>query len=168
MTKELKVLCGVPGVGKSTWTAKEADRLEREGFRTKIVSRDKIRFDILDARGGGYFDHENEVFKTFVSLVDDALANGVDYVFADATHINRVSRAKLLSRLSHLNPETNIVFEVFWEPTRVAIERNNQRTGLAKVPEGTIRSMVSHFTIPDAAELDSYKNSCVVMHKGER
>jgi predicted kinase len=56
------MMCGVPGSGKSTWVRKNFPDITP-------VSRDAIRFEILDERGGDYFAYEDEVFEKFIHQI---------------------------------------------------------------------------------------------------
>ena len=51
--KKLFLLCGCPGSGKSTWARQRINT--HGGYH---ISRDEIRFTLLDERGGNYFDYE--------------------------------------------------------------------------------------------------------------
>ena len=54
---KLILMMGVAGAGKSTWI--------KQNYPDVVpVSRDAIRFEILDEKGGEYFDHEDEVFNS--------------------------------------------------------------------------------------------------------
>jgi predicted kinase len=102
--------------------------------------------------GEDYFAHEEEVFDMFIRLIQ----NEIDIEFAtdiyvDATHLNKAARDKVLNRLNLDSlDEVNCVF--FDIPAEVAIERNEQRTGLARVPRSVIRRMWHTHTMPGADE----------------
>ena len=152
MTTELKVMVGVPGSGKSTWVEQEIARLEDDHRTTCVVSRDFVRKSLLNDHDG-YFDKETEVFNEFVRQINEAMELGIDVVFADATHISPASRAKLLGRLA-ADPHTKLTFDV---PLDVAIKRNAQRSGFARVPDAAIKNMKKGFSIPNAKELPKTK-----------
>lgn len=174
MTKELRILCGIPGVGKTTWANKQINKHSHEGHSVKIVSRDPIRFKLLEEYGGEYFDHEGEVYRLFIQEINDALSAGTQYIYVDATHINAGSRNLLLSKL-HIPADVTIIFDVFNFPVEVAIERNSKRDGLAKVPNSAIYNMKTKFKAPTFKEWNVYcqryhleNNSCVIrFHKME-
>ena len=45
-----------------------------------------------------YFAHEGTVFTTFLQKIEEALTSGYDTrVFADASHLNQSSRAKVIN-----------------------------------------------------------------------
>ena len=71
--KRLFLLCGCPGSGKSTWIRQRINTYG--GYH---ISRDEIRFAILDERGGNYFDYENEVIRTFIARINELLDNMED------------------------------------------------------------------------------------------
>ncbi len=163
-TKELKVLIGIPGSGKSTWAAQETKYLEMDKMRVASISRDFIRFSLLE-KDEDYFNKEKEVFKEFIRQINEALELGFDYVIVDATHISAKSRAKLLRGLRP-DPSTQLSFEIFCTPLQTCIERNNLREGRERVPESAIRNMSKNFTTPDLKELpeDLYGFRDVVYH----
>ena len=154
-TLELKVLVGIPGSGKSTYVHQEMDRLEADHYTTCVISRDNVRQSLLTDRDG-YFDKETEVFNEFVRQINEAMELGINVVFADATHISPSSRVKLLGRLI-ADPHTRLTFEVIDVPTEVALERNAQRTGFARVPDSAIKKMKKGFSIPNEKEFPKNK-----------
>ena len=155
MTTELKVMVGVPGSGKSTWVEQEVARLEDDHRTTCVVSRDFVRKSLLSDHDG-YFDKETEVFNEFVRQINEAMELGIDVVFADATHISPVSRAKLLGRLV-ADPHTKLTFEVIDVPLDIAIKRNARRSGFARVPDSAIKNMKRGFSIPAEKEFPKTK-----------
>lgn len=145
--KRLFLLSGPAGCGKSTWI----ERQLWQGGGTWI-SRDNIRFGMLQ-EGEDYFAHEEEVFDMFIRLIQDEVDNieSSTDIYVDATHLNKSARDKVLKRLNlDLLDEVNCVF--FDIPAEVAIERNENRTGLARVPRSVIRRMALSHTMPEADE----------------
>lgn len=129
LQKNLYVLVGTPGSGKSTWVQKQNNGT--------VISRDVIRFALL-GKDDEYFASENQVFSLYIEAIQRALDNG-ENVFADATHLNEASRNKLLRNLNLNNVQ--LVAVNFNVPLNVCFERNNQRSGRAKVPESAVRRM---------------------------
>jgi predicted kinase len=145
--KILFLLSGPPGCGKSTWAAKEV-----EHFGGEIISRDKIRFSLLEERGGDYFDYEDEVIARFLSNTQKAIDDPtIERVYIDATHINRKARDAVMNKLdlSAVDEKNCVFFDIC---SGVAIERNEKRTGLAHVPRSVVRRMSLSHTIPDKDE----------------
>ena len=155
MTTELKVMVGISGSGKSTFIKQEVARIEEEHRTTCVISRDFVRQSLLTDRDN-YFDKETEVFNEFVRQINEAMELGIDVVFADATHISPASRAKLLGRLI-ADPHTKLTFEVIDVPIEVALKRNAQRTGFARVPDSALKKMKKGFSIPTEKEFPKTK-----------
>lgn len=145
--KRLFLLSGPAGCGKSTWAKSQ---VEKSGGIW--ISRDAIRFNIIEARGGDYFDYEDEVFDLFVSTIQGEINNPIGTnIYVDATHLNKAARDKVLRRLNlDLLDETICVF--FDIDAETAIERNEPRTGQAHVPRSVIRRMALCHERPESNE----------------
>lgn len=156
MTKKLVLMVGVPASGKSTWIQKEVKYLEEDHYTTIIISRDYIRKSMLKD-GDQYFTKEKAVFKEFTRQINEAMKLGIDYVFVDATHINPISRNKILSQLI-TDPHTDLVLEVLPVKAGTAIKRNRERTGFERVPDEVIYNMIQNFVIPADKEFELYKS----------
>ena len=152
--RKLILMMGVAGAGKSTWI--------KQNYPDVVpVSRDAIRFEILDEKGGEYFDHEDEVFNSFIRQIIGSLA--VDEVtIADATHLNRKARLKVLSRVRKYADEV----EVIWirVPLETALKQNAMRSGRAKVPNDVIKRMYSSIERPEDNE---GINKLTIIERGE-
>ena len=141
--KELIVLVGCPGSGKTTLVK----QLLQEG--DVYVSRDEVRFSLVQ-EDEEYFSRETEVYDTFVQKIQEGLDSG-SKVYADATHLNTAARVKLLRRLSGLE-DTYVTALVVRTSLETCLKRNSQREGRAVVPESAVRSMYRSFTIPSLEE----------------
>ena len=104
MAGKLFILMGIPGAGKSSFVSTHI----KSGFTQAWISRDMIRFDIVK-KNEPYFSKEDKVFKKFIEQIDFHLVNGYD-VFADATHLNKKSRAKLLRNLTVRPREISVIW----------------------------------------------------------
>lgn len=145
--KQLIIMCGAAGSGKSTWVKNHFALFP--GY-TKVVSRDQIRFSILKD-DEDYFAHEKEVYNKFIEEIKDGLEN-CDVTIADATHLNRSSRNKLLNALgsSLKGVEVNII--VMDTCLAKCIDQNKKREGRAFVPEDAINRMYASFEMPTLEE----------------
>lgn len=143
---KLFILCGPPGAGKSTWA--------KEHFNaSSIVSRDEIRFSFL-TDDSEYFDKESAVWDFFIDAIQLHLNDGADVV-ADATHINKNSRSKLINAL-RLNDEVEVIPIFFDICQAVCMDRNGRRNGRAYVPKSVIRRMGAQFSIPTFGENERF------------
>ena len=147
--KRLFLLCGCPGCGKSTWARQRVGKYG--GYH---ISRDEIRFALLDERGGDYFDYENEVVRTFINKINELLDNDEQCIdiYVDATHLTRSSRNQIIRQL-HLNDAYKIAVQ-FDIPLEVCQYRNKQRTGRARVPTETVESMYNRASRPSKRDFD--------------
>ena len=171
MTHKLIMLVGIPGSGKSTWARNQVEKWQDRGYTAKIISLDDIRFSMI-GDGDDYFRYENAVFAAFIKAINDAMNEGINLVVVDATHISPASRFKVLSRLHPPHPETmSLELAVFATSLETCIERNDMRTGLAKVPVSAIKSMAKGFTPPTMEELNNPKfppfRGHIIFEKGE-
>lgn len=147
MKKNLFVLCGLPGSGKSTYASKT--------FNTSndiIISRDKIRFSLLKDNDE-YFSKEDEVYNKFINDINFYLSekSNKKNIIVDQTNLNLCARYRLLHKLN-LKNVNNLIAIYFDIPLDVCIQRNNQRTGRALVPENVIRDMSKKLVVPDESE----------------
>ena len=142
---KLYLMMGAPGSGKSTY-------LKRRFLQPPVVvSRDEIRFSMV-SENEEYFSKEKEVFREYIEQIRTEIKFNEE-VFADATHLNEGSRAKVLWALGSdlINVEVNIIWVRV--PLEVAITQNELRTGTrAYVPQSVIRRMYSQATMPTKEE----------------
>ena len=138
----LYISCGVPGSGKSTFL----NRVKKED--EKVVSRDDVRFLFLK-EGEEYFSHEKEVFQEFINIITFYVNSGVN-VYADATHLNEASRAKLTDALLEAGCQPSAVEAIYFKvPIDICLERNENRKGTKTyVPQNVIRRMYNQMTYP--------------------
>lgn len=136
----LYLMVGASGSGKSTYANNFA---ESNGKPIKVVSRDAIRFSLLDD-GAPYFSKEKTVFARFIKEINEGLDKGD--VIADATHINEVSRMKVISKVDLSKCKVSCIVVNTDETT--AIKRNHLREGRARVPDSVISENYARFTHP--------------------
>ena len=78
-SKEIYLLVGPPGVGKTTYANKLLEQFAKEGVTAEHVSRDKCRERLTSgATGDKYFSKEKEVFKEFIKDIDDCINMGYE------------------------------------------------------------------------------------------
>ena len=143
---KLRLMCGVPGSGKSTY----AKSMLQEG--EVYISRDEIRFSMV-AEDEPYFSKEDEVFETFVHTIVVNLRDGKT-VYADATHLNAKSRLKLLNEIEMYLMPHEIEIICMKTPLELCLERNENRKGTrAYVPQDVICKMYRAFSCPRYYEI---------------
>ena len=157
--QDLYVLCGPPGSGKSTW-AKKFFSTYYLPHHYKIISRDNIRFALLD-ENDKYFDKERQVFIEYIKQIQKAIDKGISKVVCDATHLNTSSREKLLDNLDLTNIKS-IKMICIMPSLDTCLNRNEKRDGLKYVPRSAIRRMYLGFV--DPKEDEKYKELYSIYH----
>lgn len=142
--KNLILMVGCPGSGKSSWLEKNF-----VPDRDYIISRDAIRFSIINDEDE-YFAKEDEVFSTWVKYIQESIDNPEvpENIYCDATHITEGSRNKLLNALDLTNVK-NISCIVLRPSLEDTLERNEKRTGRAYVPRSVVKRMYWQFERPE-------------------
>lgn len=148
---ELLILIGCPGSGKSTF----AKKLCEKNKNYIHISRDDIRFSLIDPDKEEYFSKEDEVFRIFTNKISNALKQKDAFVIADATHINPASRSKLIYNLDINLNTININYIFFNTPLEDCLKNNEKRKGTKfYVPRGVIKRMHSQLKKPTMEELN--------------
>ena len=149
--KNLYLLCGIPGSGKTTWVLRNIK--QNGGIH---VSRDAVRFSMISDEDE-YFSKEDEVFYAWISKIQEALEDkeGPDDIYVDATHISQNSRNKTLDRLDLRN--ATIIPVYLNTSLEKTIEQNELRSGRSYVPKSVVRRMSSQMTPPTMNEKYKYK-----------
>lgn len=161
--KNVFLMCGVPGSGKTTWVKNQLAMSNVGGVH---ISRDEVRFSMI-GEDEDYFAREDEVFSAFCSKIQEALedVDGPANIYIDATHLNKRSRDKVLRRVHKDNiEELNCVcFDV---PLAVCISRNNLRAGRSRVPETAIYNMYQSYRLPDK-EIENFDHIIIIDENGD-
>lgn len=147
----LYVLCGIPGCGKTTWTRKKMnENTSSTDPKWVYVSRDEVRFSMIKEEDD-YFSKEKQVFEEFVNRLCGNLSDAwTQNVIADATHLNEISRDKLINAIRRKRPNlplriTMVYFDV---PLEVCKFRNDKREGRAHVPDEVMNKMYAQLEFP--------------------
>ena len=141
--KKLYLMCGPAGSGKTTWVREHAT----PGVSAHI-SRDRIRFSMVK-ENESYFSKEDDVYAEFCGEIHDALhCPWVEEVYADATHLTKKAREKLIKNI-RVPLETLDIIAVAVKPSvEQCLAQNAQRSGRELVPEKVIMNMFSSFEDP--------------------
>jgi predicted kinase len=144
MSGKLYVMMGVSGAGKSSFANNHINK-----DTDVIVSRDAIRFSMIK-ENEEYFSKEKKVFKEYIHQINKNLANGFN-VYADATHITKASRNKLLKNITEKPSETILIW--IDTPLSECISQNELRAGTRSyVSESVIYSMNKKLEFPSVEE----------------
>ena len=147
--KRVFLISGIPGSGKSTWVR---ERIAKYGGHH--ISRDEIRFNLLDKYGGDYFSHEDEVINTFYNNINELLDSDEQCVdiYVDATHLTRTARMNVLNKI---HKEKAYLIAVWFDiPLELCLARNDKREGRARVPRQTIEDMFRRYSKPSKHDFD--------------
>ena len=150
--KTVYLMAGIPASGKSTFIQKEMDVYEKAGQNCIWCSRDNVRFSMV-GENEEYFSKENQVFRAWINSIKTALNDDAhDVIYIDATHVDKVSRAKTLRNLNINKDYHTLICVCFNTDVKTCIERNSNREGRARVPDKAIYSMYHRFVKPALEE----------------
>ena len=139
---KMYLMIGCPGVGKSYYIQ------QHKNPGTKVISRDVIRFNMLDDNDE-YFSKEKEVYREFIRQIDEAIeANETFYV--DQTSLNYKSRKKLFNSLKQ-QPDEIIAIYLKSSLDKI-LKQNALRKGRAYVPEDAVKNMYYSIEEPKLEE----------------
>ena len=151
----LYILCGIPGCGKTSWTRnKMKENTSSTDQKWVCVSRDEVRFSIIKEEDD-YFSKEKQVFQEFVNRICGNLSDAwITNVIADATHLNEISRDKLINAIRRKRPNLplHITMVYFDIPLEVCKFRNAKREGRARVPDNVMDKMYQQLEFPKLRE----------------
>lgn len=129
MKKNLFVLIGPAGVGKSTYVA------NHKAQDDVVLSSDKIRMEL------GNTQQVNNV--VFDKMQADAIANRDKNVFYDATNLTRKHRIPLYKKMK---AHFHVVAAFLYKPLATVLKNNKNRT--AVVPEEVVIRMYKSIEVP--------------------
>ena len=151
--KNVFLMCGVPGSGKTTLVKNQLAMSNVGGVH---ISRDEIRFSMI-REDEDYFAREDEVFSAFCSKIQEALedVDGPANIYIDATHLSEKARNKVLNRLD-LRNVVRLYAVDFNIPLDICLAQNDMRSGRAFVPKSQVRRMYYQYQRPTVNEKYKY------------
>lgn len=138
--RNLFVLMGVPGSGKSTFAEALLD------IRSNIehVSSDEIRKEFFE-----YKDNHKEIFKIMHQRTLECLKNGKDVIY-DSTNLERKYRLELYKKAKKQDSNTRVITVFIHKGLERAIKQSKQRENRTDVNEVLIREMYETMQLPIA------------------
>lgn len=142
--RNLYLMCGPAGAGKSTWIKKNMPN-------ATVISRDAIRFMLLKEEDD-YFAHEDFVLQVFYAEIQNAINSDRDEdIVVDATHLTPKARRAVLKQLKNLD-NINLGAISLEIDLTTCLTQNAQRTGRALVPNNIVINMHKNYIIPTEKE----------------
>lgn len=145
--RNLVVLRGCPGAGKSTW-------IKENGLEPYTLSPDNIRMmtsaPVLTTEGTDVtISQENEsyVWELLYELLEKRMQNG-DFTIIDATH-SRSTDFSRYNSLCNTYKYRRYVVSFTDVPKEVCIQRNHERDAYKRVPDNVIEKMYARFGTQD-------------------
>ena len=153
--KNLFILVGAPGSGKSYWATKRIKEIDKGN--AMHISRDKVRFALI-SEDEEYFSREPIVYKTWIAAIQaaiDSKAANTDNIYVDATNLSVARRKELFENIDLPNRKNNVNINIVYFCTDVitCMKRNANREGRENVPNMVIRRMYNSIEIPKEDEL---------------
>lgn len=143
--KNIYMLCGLPGCGKSTWAA---DMKFSFGGKAVVISSDAIRAELYgdeSIQGGGA-----EVFRLAHERIAESIKDdSVEHIVFDAINLRRSGRKEFVTKFkdSGMVQFHLVYFDVDCEK---AMRRNAARSRV--VPENVIKRMAKNMDVPSMNE----------------
>lgn len=132
---KLILLCGIPGIGKSTFS-KMYEPLKHH----LVLSSDDIRKELWGDESEQSGNHE--VFKLLYKRMYYAICNGITVVF-DATNVTLKDRKKAIKAC----PKGVEKWCIYFVPNVEKAKENNKKRERI-VPENVIERMAGQFVVP--------------------
>lgn len=149
MNKELIMLTGMPGCGKSTY---------RKPFAMDFVSSDHFIEEFALATGKTYGevfgDYAKEAEQLMYAHLKDLLSNGVRQIVWDQTNLNAKTRKKKLQQFNEMGGKDYRKISLFFEPDLLlTMQRNEERRERGRsIPVHVLESMYASIEVPKKAE----------------
>lgn len=147
----LHILVGIPGSGKSTW-ANEFHAIHKNSV---ILESDNIRKDIFGDLKHQSKNNHAKVFQVMEKQLIDNMKHGIENIIYDATNIKRKNRKNIY--LIGKKYGYNVSVLIFSISYKKALDINNNRDPLKRVPEYKIMEMYKTMQIPKIGlDCDTY------------
>lgn len=134
------LLSAIPGSGKSTW----AKRFAETHHNTHIISSDELRLELYGSVIN--FDHEKEIWDTFVTRLNDLSRLDDVYAIADATNLKNMHRVFYAKSTPGFDRHVLVIFKISPD---ICHRQNKLREGDRVVPEHAMQRLINEYQEPD-------------------
>lgn len=138
--KTMILLSAIPGSGKSTWSRRFVDKHPN----TVIVSSDELRLELFGAVNN--FDHEKEIWITFVERLNKASEIDGIYAIGDATNLKNIHRAFYAKSTPGFDKHVLVIFKIDPE---ISKKQNKQRDPSRIVPDYAMERLINEYEEPN-------------------
>jgi predicted kinase len=149
MNKELIMLTGLPGCGKSTY---------RKPYAMDFVSSDHFIEEFALAEGKTYGEvfsgYAKEAEQLMYAHLKDLLSNGVRQIVWDQTNLTKKTRQKKLQQFNEFGGKSYRKISLFFEPDlTLTLARNEERRAFGRsIPQHVLETMHASIEVPKKAE----------------
>lgn len=154
--KTLILLSAIPGSGKSTWSK----RFIAKHPNTVIVSSDELRLELFGRVNN--FDHEKEIWITFVKRLNEASNIDNVYAIADATNLRNIHRAFYAESTPGFDQHVLVIFKIDPE---ISKKQNKMRTGDRVVPDYAMERLIKEYEEPNDEVKELYDKIIYITEK---
>lgn len=138
--KTMILLSAIPGSGKSTWSR----RFVNKHPNTVVVSSDELRLELFGAVNN--FDHEKEIWITFVDRLNAASKQDDIYAIGDATNLRNIHRAFYARSTPGFDKHVLVIFKIDPE---ISKKQNKMRSGDRVVPDHAMERLINEYEEPN-------------------
>lgn len=155
--KTMILLSAIPGSGKSTW----AKRFQAKHPNTHIISSDELRLELYGAVNN--FQHEKEIWDTFVKRLNELSTQDDVFAIADATNLKNIHRAFYARSTPNFDRHILLIFQVDPELCK---KQNKMRDGDRVVPDYAMERLIAEYQEPND-EVKSLYDKIIYIHEDQ-
>lgn len=133
------ILSAIPGSGKSTW----AKKFQAEHPHTHIVSSDELRLELYGSVTN--FEHEKEVWATFLTRLQDFSSEDDVYGIADATCLQNQFRVFYYKNTPNYDRHILVLFDTPWN---TCLKQNKMREEERVLPYAAMEKLKKEYEEP--------------------
>ena len=151
--KRLIVLSGVPGSGKSYFSASLKMALKKHVY---VISSDELRFNILGNQQD--LSEDDLIWKIYYSLINVYSEDKNATVILDATHSKKIYRLDNIKPYRSLYDQIDLV--CFKLDKELVLSQNKDREN--PIPKDSLLRLIDQFEMPDEEERSFYDHVDII------